>query len=131
MGYIPNAMDGYSAPEGQDIHARNLSELQTLGCDVEILDLREYFGQSEALAEKIATLRGVWVRGGNTFVLRQAMKLSGFDRIIQTLERDDFVYGGYSAGVCVLAPWLDGLQLVDNPEMFPYPECDQTIWEGL
>lgn len=40
------------------------------------------------------------------------------------------LYAGYSAGVCVLAPRLDGLQHVDDPEAAAYPDSE-VIWEGL
>ena len=70
--------------------------------------------------------------GGNTFVLRQAMKLSGFDAILKSmLKKDNILYGGYSAGICVLAPTMRGLELVDHPEAKPYGKKYKTIWEGL
>ena len=75
-------------------------------------------------------LDGVWVRGGNTFVLRQAMRLSGLDDVLTDLLASDFLYGGYSAGVCVLAPSLRGLGQVDDPTASPYPGSE-VIWEGL
>jgi len=46
-------------------------------------------------------------------------------------ERDDFVYAGYSAGICVLAPDFKALQTVDDPSDKPYPELQETVWEGL
>lgn len=36
---------------------------------------------------------------------------------------------GYSAGICVLAPRLNGLDLVDEP-INPY-NCDGAMYEGL
>ncbi|MBA3683123.1 MAG: Type 1 glutamine amidotransferase-like domain-containing protein [Bacteroidetes bacterium] len=81
---------------------------------------------------KLNALGAVWVSGGNTFVLRQAMKLSGFDKIIHELvKRNDFLYGGYSAGTCVLCNSLKALAIVDKPNEFPYPAITETIWEGL
>ena len=60
------------------------------------------------------------------------MKLSGFDVIFnELLERDDFVYSGYSAGICVLSKSLTSLQIVDKPTDNPYDEIKETIWEGL
>ena len=40
------------------------------------------------------------------------------------------LYAGYSAGACVLAPDLRGLQQVDDPSIRLYPGQD-VIWEGL
>src|SRR5215213_1204783 len=44
---------------------------------------------------------------------------------------DRRVYGGYSAGVCVLSPSLWGIHLADEPEvrLAGYPA--EAIWEGL
>lgn len=60
------------------------------------------------------------------------MKLSWFDLIFQELlQRDDFVYAGYSAWICVLAPDFKALQIVDDPTDKPYPALQETIWEWL
>lgn len=134
MGYIPNACD-YS---DVDLDLRNesnksdMNELSKLGLKVEVLDLRDYFGQTDRLRERIKGLGGIFIRGGNTFILRQAMKLSSFEIIFEELlKRDDFVYSGYSAGICVLAPSIKAIQIVDNPTDRPYKELQETIWEGL
>jgi dipeptidase E len=77
-------------------------------------------------------LNGLWVSGGNTFVLRQAMRLSGFDNIFKELRgRKDFLYGGYSAGVCILCDSLKYIQIADKPNDFPYEGNTEIIWEGL
>ncbi len=129
--FIPNAMDAVEPEARAASNEKHIQGLVELGIEVEMLDLREYFGKSELLAKKLATLWGVWVRGGNTFILRQAMHLSGFDFLIQRMERENFLYAGFSAGVCVLAPSLEALQQVDQPELMPYPELQETLWEGL
>lgn len=73
------------------------------------------------------------MRGGNSFVLAQAFRLSGFGRILKKyFDYDkDIVYGGYSAGICNIGTTLNGIHLVDDPEQHPYSEIDQIIWEGL
>jgi dipeptidase E len=61
------------------------------------------------------------VSGGNVFVLRQAMKLSGLDQILITKsEHDNFVYGGYSAGCCVLSKMLTPCQVASDAADLPY-----------
>lgn len=71
IGYINNARDWI----GVDENNKNLafieeSEfLKNLGFKCELLDLKEYFGKKEILREKLKSLNGVWVCGGNTFVL--------------------------------------------------------------
>jgi dipeptidase E len=58
------------------------------------------------------------------------MRLSGFDELVGDLNATDFLYGGCSAGVCVLAPNLDALQHVDDPSVTPYVNS-VIVWEGL
>lgn len=134
VGYIPNAFDFTGMPpENRMKHMEfDMEELKALGFTVEVLDLRDYFGKKDRLREKLKHLDMLWVSGGNTFVLRQAMRLSGFDELIEELkQRGDFVYGGYSAACCVLSPSLKGLQIVDDPSNHPYEGAKETIWEGL
>jgi dipeptidase E len=60
------------------------------------------------------------------------MKLSGFDKHIKYLhKRNDFLYSGYSAGICVLAPTLKSIQITDNPKDMPYKGLEKVIWNGL
>lgn len=134
IGYVPNAFDFLGMPPENRIKHMDfdMNELKSLGFNVEVLDLKGYFGKKDLLHEKLNTLDMLWVSGGNTFVLRQVMRLSGFDELISELKkRPDFIYGGYSAGCCVLSPTLKSLQIVDDPSNFPYPEIHETIWEGL
>nr|WP_273482704.1 Type 1 glutamine amidotransferase-like domain-containing protein [Kribbella italica] len=70
---------------------------------------------------------GLWVRGGNVFVLREAMARSGLDQLLPDLIRSEqIVYAGYSAGCCVLAPSLRGLELCDDASA-----VDDVLWDGL
>jgi dipeptidase E len=133
VGYIPNALDFLQdKPERIQQHTEfDTNQLKDIGLIPEIVDLKHYFDKQEELSEKIKTLGGVWVSGGNTFVLLQAYKLSGFDTIIKNMTRNDFVYAGYSAGCCILSPSLKGLSIVDDPNQHPYPQMQETIWEGL
>lgn len=109
-----------------------IDDLKSLGFDPEELDLRNFFGKPNELKEKIKTYGVLWVRGGNTFVLRRAMKESGLDEIIvENMHTDNFVYAGYSAGICVLSPTLKGIEIVDDPIILPPGYKNQTIWEGL
>ena len=60
------------------------------------------------------------------------MKLSGFDNILQTLlDRKDFLYAGYSAGACVLAPSLEAYKFVDDSKDTPYLELKEVLFDGL
>ncbi len=133
IAFIPNALD-YS----DDLERRKKSEkenkdnLEKLGFVVENIDLRKYFGKKNLLKKRLEKFGSFFVRGGNTFVLRQAMKLSGFDDLFKKMvkSKKDLLYVGYSAGVCILAPSLKGLDLVDDSLAKPYT-YRRTIWSGL
>lgn len=112
--------------------ASEVENLRQLGFDAFELDLRQYFGRSQHLAQTLAPFHLLWVRGGNAFVLRRAFRQSGFDTILKQLLADDAVaYGGNSAGVCILSPSLHGIELVDDPSHVPEGYEDAIIWEGL
>ena len=107
-------------------------ELRSHGLDVSDLDLRSYFGQPDALESDLAKLDLVWVVGGNTFLLRRAMRQSGFDTLIgKFLESDRLVYGGFSAGAIVACPDLRGIDLMDEPAKIAEGYDPAVIWEGL
>ncbi len=133
MAYISNALD-YSKDYERRKKRENthIRQLKKIGFDAEILDLREYFVKKNALKKRIKKYGAIWVGGGNTFVLRQAMKLSGFDKIFKKLLKNkNIFYGGSSAGICILAKNMKGVDFVDNPKAKPYGKKIKTIWEGL
>ena len=132
VAFIPNALDfAVDLARRAQSEQGDIEQLEKLGLTVERIDLREYFGQAGVLREKINECGLCWVRGGNVFVLRQAMKLSGFDEIIKSKVTDsNFLYGAYSAGVCVLAPTLHGYELVDDSKVTPYGDLPLE-WNGL
>ncbi len=132
-GYIDNSVDFQGAdPERREIKAQEqMGILEAHGIKTVRLDLRDYFETPEKLVDVLQTLGGLWVRGGNVFVLRQAMLLSGLDRLLAQETRTSFVYAGYSAGVCVLAPTLRPIALVDDANTFPYPQIKEQTWDGL
>ncbi len=109
--------------------AEMLAETGLVATDV---DLRDYVDKSAQLEQRLRTCGSVWVAGGNAFVLRRAMYDSRFDRIITKMLKDDAIaYGGYSAGICVLAASLKGLDLVDDPAEVEQASHREVIWDGL
>lgn len=134
VAYINNALDFATDLERKNkSDSMDVSELERIGFTVDILDLKKFFHNLEGLKEKLHEYDVLWVRGGNTFVLAQAMRLSGFDEIVKSFYKDnrDILYGGYSAGVCILGPTLKGIHLADDPNQKPYGKEYQTIWDGL
>ena len=109
-----------------------IAEFQSLGLVAEELDLRAYFGDPRSLQQRLGAFDLVWVMGGNSFVLRRAMKQSGFDTVIrELLEADAIAYGGYAAGAVVAGPSLRGLELMDDPWELPDGYDEPLIWHGL
>lgn len=133
IAVISNALDF-----SRDIQRRNrgteeeITELERLGLNPEEIDLRNYFGKSDELEAKMSEFGSIWVRGGNTFILRKAFKNSGFDNWLREQKNNkEFVYAGYSAGVCVLSPSLRGSDLTDDPNAEAEGYTNETIWDGL
>ena len=132
VAVVANA-DDYKSPSERVASARREHEdLRRLGLNSGELDLRRYFGRTAALARELAGVDLLWVRGGNAFVLRRALRHSGADELLVELLADDaVVYAGYSAGPAVLAPTLRGLHLVDDPQLAPDGYEPPVVWDGL
>ncbi len=128
---IPNSRDIY--PEGErktEGIQKDVKELEDLGFEVTVISLKDYFNNKEELYERLEKFSAFYVIGGNTFALRQAMFLSGFDKFLKSIENNpNYLYAGYSAGICVLAKDMHGLDVCDDPNINPYGI--ETIWEGL
>lgn len=133
MAVIRNALDFSDDQERlRSGREREFQALRELGLSPSEVDLRDYFGASDRLTGIIDQFDGVWVVGGNVFILRRAMRLSGLDMILRKRIRDPrFVYAGYSAGACVLAPTLEGIHLADEPSRVPDGYSPEIPWEGL
>jgi dipeptidase E len=132
---IENALD-HLTPAERDRRRRDFhdpyAELAGLGIAAEQLDLRDHFDRPARLAAQLARFDLVWVTGGNVFVLRRAMQRSGFDAlIVDLLDRDEIVYGGFSAGAVVAGPSLVGIDCMDDPEEVPAGYDPAPVWEGL
>ncbi len=134
IAIIPNALDFREVDDERTIRSleNKVERLEQLGLHTQVIDLKNYFGREEDLRKVIEDIGAVFVLGGNVFVLRQAMKLSGLDNILTMLRYDpDFLYAGYSAGGCVLAPSLEPYKVVGDATETLYAELNEIIWEGL
>jgi dipeptidase E len=135
VAVIANGYDNCSAMARELYRAEvydPLTEFKGLGLDPQPLDLRAHFGDIASLYARLANYDLVWVMGGNSFVLRRAMKQSGFDTIIRDLlEADTIAYGGYAAGAVVAGPSLRGVELMDDPLELPEGYDEPLVWSGL
>lgn len=135
VAVIANGYD-YCSAMARDLYRAEvydpMAEFKALGLEATELDLRAHFGDAGSLRPRLADYDLVWVMGGNSFVLRRAMHLSGFDRIIRDrLEADTITYGGYAAGAIVAGPTLHGMELMDDPWELPDGYDEPLIWDGL
>lgn len=135
LAYIKNAEDDLPPKERNSRTLDKKKMFEAVGFQFEELDLRNYFGKSEELQAKLDNFGSVFSAGGNTFILRRAMKASGFDEIIKKmLNEDRILYGGWSAGACVAATSLHGIENGDRPQPSVVPKnypVKEIIWEGL
>lgn len=132
VAVIDNALDFSTDHKRRaDSLQYEFDSMKSLGFIPEHIDLREYFDTPDKLVQDLSGFDVVWVRGGNTFILRKAMEKSGFREVIDTLIKTNrLVYAGYSAGICVLAPSLRGVELVDNPNVEADGYDSEIIWDG-
>lgn len=128
---IPNSRDIYPESERKEKGIQeDVEELTKIGFEVTVISLKDYFNHKEELIKVLEKFRAFYVIGGNVFALRQAMYLSGFDEYLKTIENDpNYLYAGYSAGICVLAKDMHGLDICDDPNINPYGI--ETMWSGL
>ncbi|MBI2592359.1 Type 1 glutamine amidotransferase-like domain-containing protein [Candidatus Saccharibacteria bacterium] len=133
--YIKNAQDDLPPKERNFSTPEKKKMFEAAGFEFEELDLRDYFGEPDKLLNKLGNFGSFWSSGGNTFILRRAMKASGLDEVFQKLLKEDkIMYGGWSAGACVAAPSLHGIEYGDRPQPNVVPKnypIKDTIWEGL
>lgn len=135
VGVISNAVDFIPAGD-REAYARKvfdpIADFRDHGLDAYDLDLRAFFRRPAALLAELERTQMVWAVGGNAFLLRRAMRQSGFDAIAPGLIwADRLVYGGWSAGACVAAPSLRGLELMDDPAVLAEGYDPEPVWEGL
>ncbi|MEU4598076.1 Type 1 glutamine amidotransferase-like domain-containing protein [Nocardia sp. NPDC023988] len=131
VAVIPNACDAWPAAWASAV-ASDMEPLRRQGYSPDVLDLRDYVGQPAQLERRLREYSMVWVRGGNTFVLRAQFARSGADSVLPALLREDaLTYAGYSAGACLLTPDLHGLETMDDPgEVLPTTGAAPR-WDGL
>lgn len=129
---IMNATDVYGDSRRPEYFLRYKNDLSQIGINGIDVDLRKYFSKSDELLKVLTSVGLIWVCGGNTFTIRRAMRETKMDQFLpDLLANNEIVYGGFSAGVCVLSPSLRGIHLGDEPERIAAGYPSEVIWEGL
>jgi dipeptidase E len=132
LATVHNAIDDLSKEERKTKVDAHLAQLKSQGFKAFDLDLRDYFGQPEIIAEHLSKCGGIFIFGGNTFILNRALKYSGAGRALYDMVRkNEIAYGGSSAGSIIATPSLRGSEIGDHPDVTPEGYNDEVIWEGL
>lgn len=125
VAIIPNAKD-YYAERARSFKLKETSTyLSQRNLNNQVVDLRDYTN-GEMLYTELSKYTMLWVTGGNTFCLRDAIQSSGFDTALLQLVNEGIVYAGESAGACIVGNSLRGLESADEPEF-----TKNILWEGL
>ncbi|MCC8929882.1 Type 1 glutamine amidotransferase-like domain-containing protein [Rhodococcus sp. I2R] len=131
VAVIANAADAWPAAARDSALASEMTGLRRLGLDPFELDLRQFRGRPDELATELDSAGTLWVRGGNTFVLRSQLARCGAeDPIVSRVRDGDLVFAGYSAGACVASPTLRGVETADDPADVEAVGGD-VVWSGL
>lgn len=132
IAVITNAKD-YKSISERDVKIKEVIKfLADIGLNPEELDLRKYFDNPRSLVETIKKYQGIWLAGGNTFILRRALRYSQLDNLLKKMVRNnEIILGGESAGACIASPTLRGLEFGDGPKVLPESYRSHVIWSGL
>ncbi len=135
VAVVSNALD-YISADARRVYAASGFNAQRVfidrGLDAFDLDLRAHFDAPQTLEDALDGVRLVWAVGGNAFLLRRAMRQSGFDRCVPSRVREGrLIYGGWSAGAVVAGPDLEGIELVDDPAVTAEGYETAIVREGL
>lgn len=82
---IENAADPYTE-EVKGFMYKTRTDLESLGMQLERIDLDQYEGKQHELKDKLGQFDVVWVGGGNTYYIRWLFKKTGFDQFIHELS---------------------------------------------
>src|SRR4051812_39310919 len=87
VGIITNAKD-YKTPEGRQERVGEIFDFfKSIGMEPEEIDLRPFFNKSGA-QERLSKYKFIWLAGGNTFLLRRALRYSEIDHCLVDKVQD-------------------------------------------
>lgn len=107
---------------------RDRRQLEQLGCDVTTLDLAT--AELGELEEAVSRADGVFLTGGNAYLLLRHVLESGFaEQVVPLVGAGSLLYAGTSAGAVLAGPRL-------LPELSPgnraaVPELESSVTLGL
>lgn len=114
LGFIPTAGEPYASPYFVD---ESRLRLQLLGINLVTLDISNDSRQS--LINKIDSVDGIFVAGGNVFFLLQQLCAKQLNSYIIQKVKSDMPYFGESAGAVILTESVEPAETLDNPKDAP------------
>lgn len=114
VAFVPTASNPSENKEGTENDRAKLVELEFQVIDVDIATVRH-----EELSQTLEAADVIFVGGGNTFYLLQEARRSGFDEVLGELMSAGKTYIGSSAGSVLLAPTIEPIKMMDDPEQAP------------
>ncbi len=132
LSFVENAKDDWNINDRKAKVDTHLEQFESQGFKVFELDLRDYFGKPKEMEEVLSECGGIFLAGGNTFILTRALRYSGADKLLYDMVRkNEIALGGSSAGSIIATPSLHGSELGDHPEVTPPGYKKEVIWDGL
>ena len=126
LAFVPTA----AGPEAEDKEWVRVDrrQLEALGCSLSTLDLAAV--EADELAAALGEVDGVFLTGGNSYLLLWHARRSGFaGRVVPLVERGQLLYAGTSAGAMVAGPDLGPAANLDNRR--EVPELESSAAFGL
>jgi dipeptidase E len=114
LGYISDAAAPY---DGLDFVGEERARIDALGHDVTGIRVREL--DADTLAALLDDLDAVYVAGGSTFALLDALRSNGTADVLAARVRAGLAYIGASAGSIVTGPSIAPASLMDDPADAP------------
>jgi dipeptidase E len=102
------------------------AQLAALGCGVSVLDLA--IVEQDEIEAALQRLDGVFLTGGNAFLLLWHARRSGFaDLVVPRVEAGELLYVGTSAGAVVAGPDVAPAANLDNRREVPELESSTAL----
>lgn len=141
LGFVPTAGDTYENPYFVE---ESRTRLRSLGIKLVELDLASE--TSEELKQKLESVDGVYVAGGNTFFLLYHLQQKQLYKLIIERVKAGLPYFGESAGAVLLATSIEPAKPIDDPgdapqlksyeglgliNFFPLPHVDKEKYKSV
>lgn len=122
VGFIPTAGDTYENP-----YFVEESRVRLRGLGIKLIELNVAAETNKQLQEKLASVDGIYIAGGNTFFLLYQLLQKGLYQPIIERVKAGLPYFGESAGAVLLAHSIEPAKPIDGPEVVP----GLKIYDGL